>query len=299
MLARQDLKFRQFDMMIQKNQLKPDVRAFASYDINGLGMRLDGPATVPGPFGPQPNNALASFASNQFNTWQVGLRLDVPIGYRDAHSAIRVSRLNLYRSYVQLQDAERKSLLLLRDQFSKLKEHQKLIEIQHAAYRASEKQLEIFNVRKDIDERAATLEQELNAQRTSSEALAAYFRSIADYNNTLAGWQFAKGTIMEYDNVNVAEGPLPAIASARAAEHLRERTAGLVLRKREEGEFLPGVYNIERGPEIPVLPQGRGPDLQEMWKNTSRPGSLPDDAVTNLPAVDPRIGNVSTPNVPR
>jgi len=296
-LARQDLKFRQFDMMIQRNQLKPDLRAFASYDVNGLGTRLDGPATIPGPFGPQPNNALASFMSNQFNTWQVGLRLDVPIGYRDAHAAIRVSRLNLYRSYVQLKDSERKALLGLREEYAKLKEHQRLIEIQQAAYRASEKQLEIFKVRQDIDERAATLEQELNAQRTSSTALASYFRSIADYNSTLARWQFAKGSIMEYDNVNIAEGPLPPAAAARAAEHMRERTVALVLRKRSEGEFLPGTYDINRGPAVDVLPQGEAlppPDLQGLMKNNARPGTLP-----NTPATDmgPR-GNVYPTTTP-
>lgn len=282
-LARQDLKFRQFDMMIQKNQLRPDLRAFASYDINGLGTRLDGPAFVPGPFGPQPNNALASFSSNQFNTWQVGLRLDMPLGFRDAHSAVRVARLNLYRSHVQLKDTERKSLLLLRTQYSRLKEYQKLMEVQQAQYKASEAQLKILKERAEIDPRNITVEQELNAQRTSSEALTAYFRAIADYNNTLAGWQFAKGTIMEYDNVNVAEGPLPNCAAVRAAENMRARTAALVLKKRSAGEFLPGTYNIEQGPDIGIVPYAEpAPDLQEMMRKAAPermpipPAELPD-----------------------
>ena len=41
-LARQDLKFRQLDLIGQKNLLKPDLRFFATYDVNGLGTRLDG-----------------------------------------------------------------------------------------------------------------------------------------------------------------------------------------------------------------------------------------------------------------
>ena len=44
-LARQDLKFRQLDLIAQKNALKPDLRFFATYDVNGLGTRLDGGAT--------------------------------------------------------------------------------------------------------------------------------------------------------------------------------------------------------------------------------------------------------------
>ena len=47
-LSRQDIKFRQFDLIAQKNLLKPDLRFIASYDINGLGTRLDGaPAAAP------------------------------------------------------------------------------------------------------------------------------------------------------------------------------------------------------------------------------------------------------------
>src|SRR5947209_4033188 len=46
-LARQDLKFRQLDLIAQKNALKPDLRFFATYDINGLGTRLDGSSIRP------------------------------------------------------------------------------------------------------------------------------------------------------------------------------------------------------------------------------------------------------------
>ena len=46
-LSRQELKFRQFDLIAQKNQLRPDLRFFASYDVNGLGTRLDGAPAPP------------------------------------------------------------------------------------------------------------------------------------------------------------------------------------------------------------------------------------------------------------
>jgi outer membrane protein TolC len=291
LLARQDLKFRQFDIMVQKNQLKPDLRAFASYDINGLGMRLDGPATVPGPFGPQPNNALASFTSNQFNTWQFGLRYDVPIGFRDAHSSVRVARLNLQRSYVQLRDSERKALLLLRTQYSRLDEYQKTLQSQRAQYEAAHAQYQLLQKRRDTQlQLAGFLEQLLNAQRTRSEALAAQFRAMADYNNTLAGWQFAKGTIMEYDNVNVAEGPLPEGAALRAADHVRERAAGLVLRRRSESEFIPGSYNIDAGPDLGIpAANNPPPNLKDVLNDLTKP------LAPRTPPVKPASGSSYAP----
>src|SRR5262249_51727241 len=41
-LAREDLKFRQFDIRIQKENMKPELRFLSSYGVNGFGRRLDG-----------------------------------------------------------------------------------------------------------------------------------------------------------------------------------------------------------------------------------------------------------------
>ena len=115
-LARQDLKFRQLDLIAQKNALKPDLRFFATYDINGLGTRLDGGPNRSAGLGvdangnpielSQPGNALSSFTDNKFNSWELGLRMDVPIGFRDAHAAVRAAEFNLRRSYYSLADGE-------------------------------------------------------------------------------------------------------------------------------------------------------------------------------------------------
>ena len=79
-LYREDLKFRQLDLINQKNLLLPDVRFFATYDVNSIGSRLDGPG---------PDNAFRNLADDRFNNWTLGLRLNVPLGYRQAHASVR------------------------------------------------------------------------------------------------------------------------------------------------------------------------------------------------------------------
>ena len=84
----------------------------------------------------------------------------------------------------------------------------------------------------------ATLIVVLDAQRNFADALAAEFTAIVNYNNALAGFHFAKGTILQYDNVQIAEGALPGCAQVRAVEHFRQRDLALPLRERAD----PAVY---------------------------------------------------------
>ena len=73
---------------MQINLRQPDLRMFGQYDIAGLGTRLDGKEFA-NAAGTIPGNALASFGNNQFNSWTIGLRMDMPIGFRDANASVR------------------------------------------------------------------------------------------------------------------------------------------------------------------------------------------------------------------
>ena len=65
----------------------------------------------------------------------------------------------------------------------------------------------------------------LTVQQQFAVAIAAEFRAIADYNTSLAIFEFAKGTMQQYNNVTIGEGPLPPWVCKKAADHIRERTS--------------------------------------------------------------------------
>jgi outer membrane protein TolC len=228
LMARQDLKFRQLDILVQKNQTRPDLRFFATYDINGLGTRLDGPPAV------DPNtpngNALASFTDNRFNNWQIGLRMNMPIGFRDAHAALRQARLNLARSYGVLIDQELKAERFLTFEWRHLYEYYGQIQVLRNQREANAEQLTARFAEFKVGR--GTLDVLLEAQRNFSDSLASEYQAIVNYQNSLCGFQFGKGTIMAYDNVVISEGPLPCCAQVKAVDHLKERTRALVLRER-------------------------------------------------------------------
>jgi outer membrane protein TolC len=234
-IARADLKFRQLDILLQKNLRRPDLRTFTQYDVAGLGTRLGGNTqdfnANTGVF--TPGNAFGSLADNRFNSWTIGFRFDVPIGFRDANALVRQAQLNLTKSYVQLRDTELKTVEFLISQYRRL--IQTHVAITYA--RAEREELQKFVYRIKLKEQigggpAVDFLSNLTVQQQLAAAIAAEARAIADYNSALAIFEFAKGTIQQYNAVAINEGPLPPWVQKRAADHIRERTeAALKLRE--------------------------------------------------------------------
>ena len=230
LLARQDLKFQQLNLMLQKNLARADLRGFGSYNISGLGTRLGGSTTDLNPNGTGaliPGNALANFAANKFNSWTIGVRLDVPIGYRDASGLVREAQLNLTRSYVQLRDTELKSIEYLALQYRRVIETHAEIAPRRAEREALQRY--IYRIREVIRIGSWTAQfflDYLTVQQQLATAIAAEAQTIANYNIALASFEFAKGTIQQYNGVSSGEGPLPPRASKRADDQAVQPPVG-------------------------------------------------------------------------
>jgi outer membrane protein TolC len=260
-LAREDLKFRQLDLINQKNQLLPDLRFTSTYAMSGIGTQLDG----------SDSNAFRSLARDKFNDWAIGLRLTMPLGYRDAHSLVRVARLNLARSYLGLQDQELKAQGFLAQQYRHLFEFHTQIQIQRAQREAAATQLEARF--KEFLAGRGTLDILLEAQRVWSDALRAEYDAIVQYNNALAGFEFAKGTILQRDNVVIAEGALPDCGAVRAVEHERQRSLALVLRLRPNPNLAPCGFDqdMKKVPQVPSDTPPPVPELSVPWLLRDKP----------------------------
>lgn len=249
-LVRQELKFRQLDLIREKNQLLPDLRFTSTYDVNGIGNQLDGAG---------PNNAFRSLSDNEFHNWSLGLRLDVPLGFREAHTSVRIARLNLARTYGILREQEFRAQRYLAQQYRQIVEFNELIRAQRAQREAAATQLEARF--KQFLAGQGTLDILLESQRVWADALRDEFVAIAQYNNALAGFEFAKGTIMQHDNVYIAEGPLPGCAMVRAVEHERERAKAIVLKERANPVFAPPCSCGDGAVGLPEIPADAAPTM--------------------------------------
>ena len=88
-----------------------------------------------------------------------------------------------------------------------------------------------------------TLDLLLDAQRRLAVAQSDYFRSLCDYAEGIRTVHYRKGSLLEYNNVYLAEGPWPGKAYFDARKLRRERDAGLQI---NYGFIQPNVFS--RGP---------------------------------------------------
>jgi outer membrane protein TolC len=285
-LARLDLKFRQLDLINQKNLLLPDLRFVSTYDINGIGTRLDG--------GTDPLNAFHSLATDKFNDWSMGLNLTVPLGFRDAHSAVRAARLNLARSYGVLQDQEVKARRFVAQQYRLLSTNYHQIEILRSEREADGTWVDA-RFREFLVGRG-TLDFLLEAQRQWASDLSSEYTAIAAYNNALVRMAFATGTIMQRDSVAISEGPLPECAQIRAVEHERQRSQALVLRERATPVTCPPkVYDGHPVPGLPSLPAMAAPSLPSMLEGLKDQPPVPEKLPEPQPVAPPTPRKTDSP----
>lgn len=295
-LARENLQNANYNLINQKNFLKPDLRFFAQYSPVGFGTRLDGSgAFLDGTGTDRSSNAFRSLAGDSFNDWSMGLTLSVPIGYRLEFAAVRSARLGLAQSYYFLKDQEEKAKAYLTQQYQQLSHWYERI----AAHRDERKAYaEVVEARykEYVVGKQSIPDFLLDAQRRLVAAQQKEYEAIAEYNNTLARFEWGKGTILHANNVFISDGPLPACAQVRAVENEKERTKAFVLHEKPRPLANPGLLaqtcgevtgdprTIDlSGPDTPPMPQKTPETVPAPKKMPSMPGVNPEKTPAPLP----------------
>jgi len=84
------LKQRELELFASKNFLQPRLDGIATFRNNGFGDRLVGGDS-------RFSSALTDSVSGDHNEWELGVTLDVPIGYRQAWAGVRNAELRVIR----------------------------------------------------------------------------------------------------------------------------------------------------------------------------------------------------------
>ncbi|MEK6234356.1 MAG: TolC family protein, partial [Planctomycetales bacterium] len=205
----------------------------------GFGAHLSD-ANGPGGF----DNALQNMTEGDFQEWQLGLTLNVPIGFREGKTAVRNAQLSLVREKAVLQEQELQVAHDLGGAIREVHRSYQLTQTNHNRRLAAQWALaagkERFQTRTRPEE--FDVNNLLEAQRRLAEAESSYFRSVVEFNLAVKAVHFEKGSLLEYNNVRLSEGPWPRKAYNDALKRARRRA---VAKRIDYGFTLPEV--VSRG----------------------------------------------------
>jgi len=273
------IKRREMELAAAQNFLKPRVDAVGRYRWRGLGHNLLDPNGVSSdPF----DNAYGTLTGGDFQEWQVGVEVSAPIGFRKAHAGVRNAELRVARERAILDEQQRQVAHDLSATFAELERAYVASQTNYNRRLAAKQQLAALEaVYEDADqsEKTRLLDLLLDAQRRLADAETRYYQSLVEYALAIKHVHFEKGSLLDYCEVYLAEGPWPGKAYYDACRRDRFRTG-------------PGCLTDYRMRRTPIVSQGVYP------QDTVTPE--PNEAQPPEPTLVPGIeeGPIEEPQAP-
>jgi outer membrane protein TolC len=222
------VRLSELQLLLARNQLLPVLNLSALYQFNGLGHGLDkaeGVMTGSSLLAIDPIiarketlaglNALP-FPYKDFQTWQIGLTYQVPLGFRSALSNTRQAQYTLLRQRAFVQQIVHQTTHSLARFFLEVDANYKQYKTASRLRAAAEERLAAQQA--DYEVGRITIDRYLEAVSEWANAVAQEAQFKTSYNTSIVALEEAKGTLLAYDNIAVAEGPYPFKAYVQARD---------------------------------------------------------------------------------
>jgi outer membrane efflux protein len=198
-------------LIASRNFLLPKFDSFALYRIRGFGHDLkDGSDNTP------ENSAFQDLNSGNHEEWEAGLELTVPLGERQGHAAVRNAQLLISRDRAILDDQERQVVL---DVSNAIAEVDRAYQVAQTTFnRRMAAKADVASTRAAYEADKAPLDLYLEAQRRVATAESLFFASLVEYALAIKNLHYAKGSLLDYNEIYLAEGPWPGKAYHDAAD---------------------------------------------------------------------------------
>ena len=243
---------RELELVASKNHLLPRLDGVARYRWRGFGDDLFPRGDAPPPPDTRFDGAYSNLTSGDFQEWQLGFELSMPIGFRQAHVAARNAELLLARERAILQEQQREVVHEAADAIAEMDRAYTVLQTSYNRLVASRDQLGAVQTAYESDK--APLDLFLDAQRRLTDAEIEYYLNRSRYSLAAKNVHFVKGTLLEYDGVYLAEGPWPGEAYHDAAkrEASRSRPVPLNYASSQAPRVSQGPYGQHAEHDMPI-----------------------------------------------
>ena len=294
------IKTRELELVSAKNQVLPDVNISALYRWLGVGNSYNSRSGSPGKF---PGNRTEIFEQSATDSLlggdfqEAAFRLEVTppaFGSRRQLAIVRNSQLALARESEVLHEKEIALMHQLSDQINLLKSHFELMEIKLSQWNESERDAKAWTDKFEIGDSNldAILDNLLRAQERRARAQQDYYRAVCEYNKSIVQVHLLKGSLLEYNNICMQEGPWPAKAYDDANEHARRRDAARYLdygasrpKVISQGPYQQHLGNVNEGADL--APSSSSNSTEELEAVDAKPSiEKAEKSLDRMPAED-------------
>ena len=186
------VKSREMELLAAKNFLMPSLDMISIYRLRGLDQQLAGSGS-----------AFSELATLDYQELEASLELRLPVGFRQAHAAVRHAKFQVARERAILEEQERQVLHDLTAVVAECDRAFTQMQTNLNRYLAASDALEVLNANREAG-LPVNLEQLLDSQRRMSDAQSRYFLSMAEYTIATKNVQFEKGTLLQTANLSIA-----------------------------------------------------------------------------------------------
>lgn len=294
------VKRRELELAAAAEFIQMRLDMVGQYRWRGLGDQLLGD-------GPPNTSTYQHLFDGDLQGWQFGLQLSTPIGNRQAHAAMRHAELQLARERALLREQELQIAHDLADAFAEVDRAFTLAKSNFNRAIAAQQQVKLIDDKYEAG--ATSLEFLLDAQGRAADATTAFYSSLVQYSVAIANLHHARGSLLDYHQIHLTEGPwsewahTSALKQARrfrttdhcyqepcndvsigpyaqdSADHGMSAGIGQLPSEAQQPEVLPGAPASEGGTPLPASP------------TTAPPQPAPMQPVPLQPAVDPQAGS--------
>jgi len=274
------VRIAELGLLVARNQLLPQLNLNLLYQLNGLGQQLDNAEAVmtgatikaldPVVRAKEQAAGLLSNAGyyNNFRTWSVGFSFAMPLGMRSPLANTRNAQYILLRQRAYLQQIVHQTTHSLARFFLEVDANYKQFKTASRLRAAAAQRLEAQ--RAYYEEGRITIDRFLDAVSQYASAVAQEAQFKMTYNISIVALEEAKGTLLAYNNIAVAEGPQPrkAYVQARDIQDAHRKLPippnGPMYRQRVTGPVNPDPVPANPPPDVqpgghPPLPAPVGP----------------------------------------
>ncbi|MDB4650756.1 TolC family protein [Pirellulaceae bacterium] len=230
------------------------------------------------------DNAYADLTSGDFQEWRIGIETALPIGFRQAHAAVRQAQLKYSREQSILDELSREVLTNLSNEYGNIRRAYKAMQLNFNRRFAAKKRLAILLDREGSF--GVDLSDMLYAQRRAANADSQFFKSLIEYVIAIKNVHFEKGSLLRYNNVFLTD--------VNPSEKLEQRRTSIstpmsIMRGDAPNDFPPP--NIA---PTNIAPSNIAPIVDSPPRNI-KSEILPNSSLNNAPRPDVKSQNDELP----